>query len=110
MMEREGMETLTETIEVVRVADGVSEFEYRLAAARDSFHYYARIGKAQSDGFDVTVWPLPRIGEVRLDYEFPAYTSLAPQRRPLGTGVAALAGTKVELEGVTNTQVESGRL
>jgi hypothetical protein len=61
VMEREGMETLAERVEVARVADGASEFEYRLPAARDSFHYYAQIGKAQSDGFDVTVWPMPRL-------------------------------------------------
>ena len=110
VMEREGMEPLSETIEVARVVDGVSEFEYRLPAARESFHYYARIGRAQSDGFDVTVWPLPRLRDGKLEYRFPEYTALAPQRRSLDQGVTALAGTTVKLEGMTNTPVEGGRL
>ncbi|MFM1559193.1 MAG: hypothetical protein ACKJSK_07780, partial [Roseibacillus sp.] len=109
VMERDGMETLTERIAVARVADGVSEFDYRLPAARDSFHYHARIGKAQSDGYDVTVWPLPRVDNLKVLYTFPEYTNRAPQRRSIGQGVVALAGTSVELKGMTNTPVEGGR-
>ncbi|NRB27772.1 MAG: hypothetical protein HRU37_08850, partial [Roseibacillus sp.] len=59
IMEREGEETLTETLKRTGVEDGVSRFEYRLPAAKDSFHYFAQIGKAQSDGYDVTVASLP---------------------------------------------------
>ena len=66
IMEREGEETLTETLKRAGMEDGVSRFEYRLPAAKDSFHYFAQFGKAQSDGYDVTVAPLPRIQEVEV--------------------------------------------
>jgi hypothetical protein len=110
VMAREGMETLTERIQAVRVEQGESVFEYRLPAAKESFHYHARIGRAQSDGFDVTVSPLPRIEGIEIEYVFPEYTNRARQRRSLDPGVKALAGTTVELRGLTNTPVESGKL
>ena len=111
IMEREGeeSETLTETLKRSGVEDGISRFEYRLPSAKDSFHYFAQVGKSQSDGYDVTVAPLPRIQEVEVAVDFPKYTDQSPQRRPLGRGISALGGSAITVEGVTTTGVERGR-
>ena len=60
MMEREGEEPLTEMLKLAGVEDGISRFEYR-PSAKESFHYFAQTGKAQSDGFDVKVSMLPQL-------------------------------------------------
>ncbi|MCH2065374.1 MAG: hypothetical protein MK194_16810, partial [Roseibacillus sp.] len=109
IMKREGEETLTETLKRVGMEDGVSRFEYRLPAAKDSFHYFAQVGKALSDGYDVTVAPLPRIQEVEVAVDFPKYTDQSSQRRPLGRGISALGGSTITVEGRTTTGVERGR-
>ncbi|MEC8941472.1 MAG: hypothetical protein VYC95_01995, partial [Verrucomicrobiota bacterium] len=109
IMEREGEETLSETLKRAGVEDGVSRFEYRLPAAKDSFHYFAQVGKSQSDGYDVTVASLPRIGKVKVVVDFPEYTDQSRQERPLEGGVSALGGSTITVKGTTTTGVERGR-
>ncbi|NNC90624.1 MAG: hypothetical protein HKN82_19375, partial [Akkermansiaceae bacterium] len=106
---REGAEAVEETLAVARVEDGKREFHYRLPLARESFIYHARVRKAQSDQHRVTVYPLPRLEAVTVDYQYPGYTGRAPHERQLGRAVEALAGTEVRLQGVPNTPVESGK-
>ena len=109
IMDREGEEPLTETLKRAGVEDGVSRFDYRLPAAKESFHYYAQVGKAQSDGYDVTVSPLPRMEKVQVSVDFPDYTDQSSQRSPLGRGVSALGGSAITVEGMTTPGVEGGR-
>jgi hypothetical protein len=83
---------------------------YRLDPVRESFRYKARAGRGESDAFDVTVWPLPAIPQPRVKLAFPEYTGLLPMDEPLGRGIEAVRGTKVELAGVLNTAVEAAWL
>ena len=109
VMEREGEEPLTEMLKLAGVEDGISRFEYRLPSAKESFHYFAQTGKAQSDGFDVKVSMLPRIEAVKIGVEFPEYTGLLTEQRPLEDEISALGGSTISLGGETTPGVERGR-
>jgi len=104
----DGEGPVEESLRVSRVTEGGGEFDYRLPAAKESFRYFAVAGRARSDSFRITVWPLPRLEEVTVRYDFPDYTSLPDEEGPLGREVSALAGTQVELQGFPNTPVERG--
>ena len=107
--EREDGSVTEETLSVVGVTEGKSVFVYRLSAATESFRYRMRSGRAESDPYQVRVWPTPVLESVVAAYDFPVYTDLSPSKRPLGRGVTALTGTSVVLEGRPNTPVESGK-
>ncbi|MCW1886492.1 hypothetical protein OKA04_17270 [Luteolibacter flavescens] len=86
-------------------------WSYRLDPVRgESFRYRVRAGRGESDAYEVTVWPLPTIPEPRVKLSFPEYTGLLPDEAPLGRGVEAVRGTKVELTGALNTAVEAAWL
>ena len=79
---------------------------YTLEPAKQSFHYQARAGREESDGYDVTVWPLPRLAEASVTLDFPEYTDLASLENPPERGISAVVGTRANLAGRTNTAVE----
>ncbi|NQX02242.1 hypothetical protein HQ447_16410, partial [bacterium] len=85
-------------------------FQYTLNPARNSFRYRARAGREESDGFAITVWPMPKIEQARAKLDFPPYTGVLPEEDPLDQGIRAVAGTQVTLAGRTNTAVESAWL
>jgi hypothetical protein len=83
---------------------------YRMDPVREGFRYHARAGRGESDGFTVTVWPLPGVVQPRVKLRYPEYTGVIPQDEPLGRGIEAIRGTIVELSGALNTAVEEGWL
>ncbi|MEI8038945.1 MAG: DUF4175 family protein, partial [Verrucomicrobiota bacterium] len=83
---------------------------YQLGRADRSFDYQVRAGRDISDRFKVTVWPQPRLTDVRVRLVFPAYTGWPPREQTLGDGIAALTGSKVELRAKLNTPVATARL
>ena len=85
-------------------------WSYRLDPVREGFRYKVRAGRGESDGCEVTVWPLPAVPEPRVKLTFPEYTGLLPKEDPLGRGIEAVRGTKAELTGELNTAVESAWL
>ncbi|MBK1828963.1 hypothetical protein [Haloferula rosea] len=123
----EGLEVLEgEAIEIRVIHDGVPEMElelasgesvvqamvedgdewvYRLEPARESFRYRARSGRAESDAFQATVWPTPRMMEGSRTLEFPGYTDLAPASHGLQGPLEAVVGTVLTVEGMLNTPV-----
>ena len=85
-------------------------FRYRLNPAKEGFRYRVRAGRDESDGFAVTVWPVPELLKPRVTLAFPEYTGGVPQESALERGIEAVAETRVTLEGRTNTAVESAWL
>ena len=85
-------------------------FRYGLNPARNSFRYRLRAGREESDGYAITVWPLPTLVEPRVTLDFPEYTGALPSVAAPDRGIAAVAGTRVTLAGGTNTAVESAWL
>ena len=85
-----------------------NQFIYTLDPARESFTYRAQSGRAQSDEYTATVWPLPAVIEPRAVLDYPAYTGLLKHEQGLGEGIEAVEGTTVTLKGGLNTPVEAG--
>lgn len=83
---------------------------YELDPARKSFAYKARAGRAESDAFTVTVWPVPQLVDPRLQLQFPPYTGLPPREENFSRPIEAVIGTTVRLQADLNTPVESARL
>lgn len=73
-------------------------FQYRLHRAGDSFEYFARAGKNESDHFKVTVYAKPKLENARVRYEYPAYTEWPDQVTGLTNGLKALAGTQMTIK------------
>ena len=86
------------------------KLRYVLDPAKSGFHYRIRAGRDESDGFAVTVWPLPEMLEPRATLDIPQYTGVASQESALDRGIEAVAETRVTLAGRTNTAVESAWL
>src|SRR5690606_13712457 len=85
-------------------------FRYVLDPARQSFRYRVRAGRAESDTYSATVWPLPEILNPRVTLKFPDYTALPAEEIALGRGIEAVTGTAVTLSGTINTAVEEAWL
>ena len=85
-------------------------FRYGVNPARNSFRYRLRAGREESDGYAITVWPLPKIVEPRVTLDFPEYTGVLSLEAALDRSIPAVAGTRVTLAGRTNTAVESAWL
>lgn len=88
-------EVFDEKIFPVSEEGETKDFQYRLHRADDSFEYFARSGKNESDHFKVTVYPKPKLENASVRYEFPVYTGWPDQVAGLTNGLKALAGTKM---------------
>ncbi|MEO8615555.1 MAG: hypothetical protein ABI600_10465 [Luteolibacter sp.] len=86
------------------------KLRYVLDPAKSGFHYRIRAGRDESDGFAVTVWPIPEMLLPRVTLNFPEYTGVSPKESPLDRGIEAVAETRVTLSGGANTAVESAWL
>jgi hypothetical protein len=83
---------------------------YELNPVTKTFRYHAKAGKAESDSFVVTVWPIPVLLDTELTVEYPQYTRLAPAVKPLTETLSAVTGSKVRLTAKTNTAIDSARI
>jgi hypothetical protein len=75
-----------------------NDFEGVLAAVRVPVEYYLEAQSVRSPRHRVSVQALPRVKRLDHRYRFPAYTARAPQLVEGATDVAAVAGTRVDLQ------------
>lgn len=85
-------------------------FGYLMDPTRTGFRYRVRAGREESDGYVITVWPLPALDDARATLESPAYTGVPPHEVLAGRGIEAVVGTQVTIGGKLNTAVESAWL
>ena len=69
--------------------------------------YYVESNGVRSPIFTMTLVDLPTVKQLDIEYHFPAYTGLAPQKADTAGDVAALRGTEVRLR-VTPTMAAGG--
>lgn len=84
----------------------VKDFQYRLHLADDSFEYFARAGKNESESFKVVVYPKPKLENASVRYEYPAYTGWPDQVTGLTNGLKVLVGTQLTLKSRVSRGVE----
>jgi len=76
-----------------------------------SFSYFIKTPFAVSDTFDITVYELPMIEELKIRYKYPAYTGLKPEiQENSGGSIKAPIGTKVILKVIANNPIERAEM
>jgi len=86
------------------------EYAARLFDVDTAAEYAVEAAGVRSPTFAVTVTDLPTVRTISLDYRFPAYTGLAPQKVEDGGDIAALRGTEVTVTATPTMPVRGGRL
>lgn len=86
-------------------------YRREIADVREDFAYFFSAGGSRTAERRVTVIHRPVINGMTAILKYPAYTrAKADTLDPLAGKIAALAGTRVELEGRTSKPVRAGRL
>ncbi len=90
--------------------DGSAAYEFLVFAVDRDAEYFVEAGGVRSTLHRVVVRDLPYVDRIDLEYRYPAYTGLSPQREENGGDIAALAGTRVLLSIVPTMPVAGGAL
>ncbi len=77
---------------------------------QDASEYYVEAEGVRSDLYRIEVADLPYVARLDLEYRFPAYTGLEPQRIEDGGDIAVLRGTEVLLEITPTVPTEEGQI
>ncbi|MYE93322.1 MAG: hypothetical protein F4238_08155, partial [Gemmatimonadetes bacterium] len=96
-------------VDTPMIEDGAGAFEGLLLNVAEQTTYYVEANGVRSGTFTLGVADLPAVDRLAMVYHFPRYTGLAPRRFEYGGDVAALGGTRVEIE-VTPTIPSPGAL
>ncbi|MGE3373174.1 MAG: DUF4175 family protein [Vicinamibacteria bacterium] len=90
--------------------DEEGAWRHMLLAVGAPTDYYVEAAGVRSEVYRLSVADLARAVRIEIEYRFPGYTGLAPQKIEDGGDVAALRGTEVRLRVTPNLRVASGRL
>jgi hypothetical protein len=92
------------------VDDETGEYLLLLFELNEQTEYFVEASGVRSPVYRVEVADLPYVDQINLEYHFPAYTGLSPQRQENSGDIAALQGTRVELEITPTMQVVAGAI
>ena len=90
--------------------DQAGQFQFHLYAVRGPLEYYVEADGTRSAQHKVAVVDLPRIEKLRLTYNYPDWTGLAPATEEELRTIRAVAGTNVKVEVFANAPLESAAL
>lgn len=97
-----------EELPLVRAGDGSYEgMVFDLAATME---YFVVAEGVRSPNFTLTVVEVPYAQRIELEYHFPPYTGLEPQRIEDGGDIAVLRGTEVRLRVIPTMATPAGRV
>lgn len=85
-------------------------FEFDVAAVTSSFRYRVSVARVSSPEFSIAALYPPRVAEIDVEYQYPAFTGLPPRREPDGGDIYAPAGTRVRLRVKADKPLRSGAL
>ncbi len=86
-------------------------FRYTFRKLVEDADFFVLGGDFKSPNLKISVLDLPRIIDVSLNYKFPSYTRLAPQRVERNDGnIDAIYGTKVTIEALASKKVIKGEI
>ena len=92
------------------VTGDATAFEGMLFDVKKPIEYYVEADGVKSPTYTMTVVELPAVEKLELEYVFPAYTGLPPQKVEIGGDVAALRGTEVRVRMKPTMATPGGRL
>src|SRR5439155_15010825 len=104
-----GANAVFERVPLAGTADPAA-FEGMLFHLDKPIDYYVEAGGVRSPMFSVTLVDLPTVRQLDLEYHYPSYTGLAPQKVESGGDVAALRGTEVRVRVVPTMATPGGRV
>jgi len=108
MVKKEG-ETKFERMPLVAGGDA-TKFEGMLFNVSTGIEYYVDSDGVASTHYSMKVVNLPAVANLELEYVFPAYTGMPPQKVENGGDVAALRGTEVRLRIKPTMSAPGGRV
>ena len=97
-----------EALPLVRGEDG--RYEGMLFDMAAPLEYFVEADGVRSPVFKLTVVELPYVECLELEYHFPAYTGLEPQKIEYGGDIAVLKGTEVRLRVFPTMKTTGGRV
>jgi hypothetical protein len=89
--------------------DNKIHFGRTIENVQESFTYTIFLNDGHSDAFTVTTVPRPTVATMECEQVFPAYTGLAPVKRPLGD-LALLAGSTLKLNITATKDLQSAAI
>ena len=97
-----------EALPLVRGEDG--RYEGMVFDVDAPLEYFVEADRVRSPVFRLTVVELPYVQRLELEYHFPAYTGLKPQKIEDGGDIAVLKGTEVRLRVFPTMKTPGGRV
>ena len=98
-----------EPLPFVRSLDG-DQFEVMLFDVGEPTEYFVQSSGVRSPMYTLEVVDVPFVGQLQLEYHFPAYTGLPPRTIEDGGNIAALRGTEVRVRAVPTMGTPAGQL
>ena len=98
-----------ERIAMPRGADS-AQFSIRLLDLDNETNYYIEAGPVRSPSFRIAVADLPFVKQIDLEYRYPEYTRLSPQRVADGGDIAAIRATRVMIDITPTIATKAGRI
>ena len=108
MMVRRGPDAPFERVPMVRGENGA--YDGMLFDLADAVDYYVEAEGVRSGTYTLTVVALPYVQRLELEYHFPAYTGLAPQKVEDGGDIAVLRGTEIRLRAMPTMGTPAGQV
>ncbi len=87
-----------------------SGYEFTFSTVREPLRYFVEAGRLRSREFNVGVVEMPNIENIRLEYDYPAWSGLDPVVQDPGGDIAAVPGTRVTITLTTDKDLDGGLL
>jgi len=94
----------------MQLDDERGDHQYLVFDLQDTTDYFVSAGGVRSPVYELAVVDLPYVDDIALTYHFPDYTGLEPVRQEESGDVAALVGTRVEVEITPTIRADAGAL
>ena len=108
LMIRKTPEAAYERVPLLRSESG--QYEGMLFDLAAPIEYFVEANGVNSKHYTLKVVDLPYVQRLELEYHFPAYTGLAPQKVEDGGDIAVLKGTEVRVRAVPTMTAPAGQI
>src|SRR5262245_42797105 len=108
LMVRKSPDAPYERLPLLRAENG--SFEGMLFDLAGPVEYFVEANAVNSKHYNLKVVDLPYVQRLELEYHFPAYTGLAPQKVEDGGDIAVLKGTEVRVRAVPTMSAPGGQI
>ena len=85
-------------------------YAFSFSMVREPLRYYVTAGRLRSREFEVEVVRMPAVENIRLEYEYPAWSGLDPVVQDPGGDITAVPGTRVSVVLTTDRELSEGLL